>query len=155
MNSIRILFGAVTAVVLAGCAGVPQSQRSYADPSLSGETTQYLAQDMAERTSTILSPSKTQLVIGPTVQSQAAHGAIVADAFRKKGYAVREASPQEPGKPTTPAKGVAMRYQITADSSMILSRVDLPRNSLTRGYGYRDDTSLAATGPWSNLELAQ
>lgn len=155
MNFIRISLAAATAAIVAGCAVVPQSQRSYADTSLSGEATQYLAQDMANRTSAILSPSKTQLVIGPTVQSQASHGAIVVDAFRKKGYAVREATPQEPGKPATPPKGVAMRYEITADSIMILSRVDLPRNALTRGYGYRDDTSLAPTGPWSNLELAQ
>lgn len=140
---------------VAGCSGLPQSQRSYVEPSLTPETTQFLASDMASKAAGVVRPSQTQLVIAPTNDAQAALGKIVSDAFRKKGYAVQELVPPKSGEKMTTQRGARLRYQITADPASVFARMDLPRNMLTRGYGYRDDATLAATGPWSNMELSQ
>lgn len=155
MKTVQGIVAAMSVSALAGCTGLPASQQSYVDPAFTAGTTAYLAGDMATKTATIVAPSKTQLVIAPTNKAQAPMGALVVAAFRKKGYAVQELTPPPPGKPAEPPKGVKLRYELTADESMILTRIELPRNMLTRGYAYRDDTSLGATGPWSNMELGQ
>ncbi len=155
MTHLNLCAGVVVVAGLSACTTLPASQRSYIDPGLSAGATTYLATDMVKKTATIVAPSKTQLVIAPPDKAQAPMGALVVDAFRKKGFAVQELVPPPPGKPAEPPKGVKLRYELTADERMILARVELPRNMLTRGYAYQDDTTMVATGPWSNMELGQ
>lgn len=155
MKTVQGIVAAMSVSGLAGCTGLPASQQSYIDPTFTAGATEYLAGDMATKTANIVAPSKTQLVIAPTNKAQAAMGELVVTAFRKKGYAVQELSAPPPEKPAEPPKGVKLRYELTADESMILTRIELPSNMLTRGYTYRDDTSLGPTGPWSNMDLRQ
>lgn len=141
---------------LAGCATLPASKMSYADPKISPAATQYVAKDIAKRTARIVPPAKTTLVVAPTPQSQAELSNVVNEAFRKRGYAVTELMAPVPGKPAVPQKGVPLRYQITADTGLVLARVEVSRRMLARAYSVSDDkTTLHASGPWSSMELPQ
>ena len=98
MKTVQGIVAAMSVSALAGCAGLPASQQSYVDPAFTAPATEYLAGDMATKTATIVAPSKTQLVIAPTNKEQAAMGALVVAAFRKKGYAAQELTSSTPGR---------------------------------------------------------
>ncbi len=144
----------LAALSVAGCASLPPSQMSYADPALTPAATGVVAKDMADKAARLVPPAKTTLVVSPTKQDQEALSVVVNEALRKKGFAVQDLLPPKPGEKAVPVKGVPFLYQITADERFILARFELTNRLLARAYGYSaDKSSIAASGPWSNMEL--
>ncbi|MDE3027622.1 MAG: hypothetical protein KGH84_04425 [Paracoccaceae bacterium] len=159
MRRLPTLAAVLCAAALTGCATLPASEMSYADPGILPGAAKTVAQDMASEVARLAPPAQTTLVVAPAEDQSAPVPVAVNAALRAKGFAVTTlapppTAPANNGAAPPPQTGVRLRYLITFGGGLVLSRVEVAKWRLARGYT-TDGTAVAPSGPWSAMELPQ